>query len=297
MSEFKNSTWSDAQLSQGSPEWSPHDLCDIDLNLLDSVGCLIIRAAVPGDVVAHMNGIINRHIKQSPEVWAQRSADIGCPTKLGFMQLSPLFFSAMEHPVLLEIAPYMLGPGFRFDSAVCVQMEPELNAHANLHGGPRPGKFPITFYKSGLPLERKIARTSQLKFGIQLTEQTRATGGFCYIPGTHASSDYGDVNGLAAKMDKLLLRDALVIPSLQPGDVFIFIDSLVHGCTEQKSELRRALYYSYCSGFAAMHPYEEEIKALLPLAQTPIQQRLLRPPYEKVNDKVTYHSTWREDTV
>jgi hypothetical protein len=295
----KLSTWSIAQLSQVPPSWDVPDLGAVDINFLDATGCLVIRDAIPGEVIADINGIIDSHVEQNSQLWAQQDLlpDVGCPRKFDFMSLAPIFFSIMEHPVLLNVAPYILGPGFRFDSAECGQMIPALNSFANLHGGPRPGKFPVTFYISGLPLERKVVRTSQLKFGVQLTEQNSATGGFCYVPGSHTSSDYGDVSLLAKNSAKLILDDAVTVPSLNPGDVFIFIDSLVHGCTDQKEGFRRTLYYSYCSSFAAMHPYEEEIVPLLSLAFTDVQQRLLRPPYDKSTDKVTRHGTWREPTV
>jgi hypothetical protein len=276
--------------------WPVVEVSDLEVNLLDSTGVLILRNVVPPEVVAKANEVIDAHFEKDPTAWSDKPLDKGCPSKFGFIELDPVFLDLMEAPCFLEAATYFLGTGFRFDHSLGQQMVPKLDAYANLHGGPQPRRNAIFFYVPGLPLDRGVVRTSQLKMSVQLTGQGPDTGGFCYIPGSHTSADYKDATTLASNFGKLLSTGDVTVPELNPGDVLIFPDSLVHGRTKQKG-LRRTLYYSYTSGFSSFMAYDETARPLLSRARTEVQQSLLRAPYTTVEDPVTHADAARTPTV
>jgi len=276
--------------------WPAVEVGELEVTLLDSTGVLILRNVVPPEVVAQANEVIDAHFEEDSAAWSDKPLDTGCPSKFRFMELDPVFLDLMEAPCFLELATYFLGTGFRFDHALGQQMVPKLDAYANLHGGPQPRRNAIIFYVPGLPLDRGVVRTSQLKMSVQLTRQGPDTGGFCYIPGSHTSADYKDVTTLANSFGKLQSTGDVVVPELNPGDVFIFPESLVHGRTKQKG-LRRTLHYSYTSGFSSFMAYEEVARPLLSCARTEVQQSLLRAPYTMVEDPVTHAGAARTPTV
>jgi ectoine hydroxylase-related dioxygenase (phytanoyl-CoA dioxygenase family) len=73
--------------------------------------------------------------------------------------------------------------------------------------------------------------------------------------------------------------EALQVPRLEPGDICVFSDSLVHGAAPWDAPYtRRSLYFMYSPGYMAWRPYSE-IAPLAALARTDLQRSLLRPPY------------------
>ncbi len=207
------------------------------------------------------------------------------PTKFPFLELDPLFMDLMSDPLIIDFGIRYLGEWFRFDHAIGLQ-QPSKSRNPdgsiresqaiNLHGGPSCSQGSCFSYT----VNGKM-RLGQLNVGIVLTEQSGKDGGFCYIPGSHQAPN--DIEGNAVLQNFLsgnFDHPSIVTPKLFPGDLVIFTEAIIHGMAPWKAsdKIRRNLYFKYSPGFLAWRDYEE-IKKYLPLARTPIQKMLLRPPY------------------
>lgn len=259
-------------------------MTDSQLYALDSIGFVRVPGAIPGTKALRLN----------------ESMASGCEgrkvAKTEILSLGPDFFELMAHPWTMLACEMILGSGFRLDHAFGISQP---FAPANLHGGPMTCQGSC-FYTSA-PSVKPTLSVGRISVGIALTGQSAATGGFCYLPGSHKSSFR--IHG-SRVLDQLLVdgyRDpALVVPDLLPGDLCFFPDCLVHGTTPWTGQgVRRVLYYMYSPGFMAWRPYEELARHTAS-ATTEIQRRLLRPPFvaEMPEQRdVLLGNRWRAPTI
>jgi hypothetical protein len=236
-------------------------MTDGQFYVLDSMGLVVVRNGLAPDVVE----CLNRKIDES---LTGRTV-----TKFSVIELDDMFMELMVQPWVLLACSRLIGDGFRFDHAFGVQQP---NAPPNLHGGPQACQSSC-FY-SGWSTGTAFA--GRLSVGFVLTRQSPETGGFAYIPGSHKSS-YVLHGGVV--LNKLLNgnihHECIFVPTLDPGDIVLFPDCLVHGAAPWRaSYTRRAVYYMYSPGYMAWRPYDE-ISRYLPLAKTDLQRQLLRPPF------------------
>jgi hypothetical protein len=249
-------------------------MTDEQFYTFDSVGVLILRQGISAGVVFKMNERIDSALQGR------------VVAKFPFMELDRIFFSTMAHPAILNCSARILGEQFRFDHAFGLQQPA---GGANLHGGPETGQSSC-FYHAGTSTMGQVG-VGRLSVGIALNEQSRLTGGFAYIPGSHKSSFrlHGGVvlqRFLHGNFD----HESIAVPELRAGDIYVFPDCLVHGTSPRKvSGTRRAIYYMYCPGYMAWRPYSE-IEKYVPLAENDTERRLLRPPfvasYEEDDERV-----------
>ena len=237
-------------------------MTDEQFYLLDSVGVIIVRSAVPIEQVAYINERIDRTLAGA------------VVSKFPILEMDDVFLDMMTHSWILAACNRLLGNRFRFDHAFGLQQPP---SRPNLHGGPQACQASC-FYHASAPTSPPLV--GRISVGIALTNQSSALGGFAYIPGSHKSSSL--MHG-SRVLTEILKNDfdheCLSIPSLAPGDICMFPDCLVHGTAPWRGPYtRRALYYMYSPGYMAWRPYQE-IEKYLALAKTPLQRRLLRPPY------------------
>ena len=231
--------------------------------LLDSIGLTIHRNGLSKDQVAEMNGLIEGAL-------GGRAAE-----KFPILEIGPSFLDLMTQPWVMAACVRTIGDRFRFDHAFGLQQP---TARPNLHGGPQACQASC-FYHGG-PSPSGAAWMGRLSVGFALTGQSKSTGGFAYIPGSHKSnSTMHGSQVLASLLKGDFEHEALHVPTLNPGDICLFPDCLVHGTTPWNgSQIRRVLYYMYSPGYMAWRPYSE-IEKYLPLARTQLQRHLLRPPY------------------
>jgi hypothetical protein len=184
-------------------------------------------------------------------------------------------------PWVLDGLAYANGPDFRFDHAFARMQEG--GERVNLHGGPFTVRRCVNFY-SGFGKEGFI-HAGRMALAVILTRQDPKTGGFGYIPGSHKSAFHMDG---AEVLDKMLGNDiedeAVVVPTLEIGDVVLFSDALVHGTTRWSGgETRVNVHFAYSPGYMAYRPFEE-IAHIRELCTTDIQRRLVCPPYAASGD-------------
>ena len=281
-----------AQSISQLPRWDAREFTFVQSRLLDAQGYVICKELFSADVVQEMCELTDNYL----EVRGQ-SSDFHAH-KFSFLELSPLFFLVMEHPWFLQAAACVLGPQFRFDHAFGFRVESGHPMHG-LHGGPVASQG-HNVYTGGLPLDQNLARTNRVNIGIALTPQNKDVGGFCCVPGSHKLSDCaqrnagGDSN-LCEHWDELVRQDALVVPTMEPGDCVVFVDSLVHG-TYPHTDYRSTLYYMYSSGFSTFRPPEQNTH-YLDFCFTDRQRKLLCSPYVAASNPLTFSLQWREPSV
>ena len=258
-------------------------MTDDQFYMLDSVGITIQRSALSKDQVVELNQRIDGALEG-------RAA-----AKFPFIDLDPSFLDLMTQPWVMTACARTIGDHFRFDHAFGLQQP---LAKPNLHGGPQACQSSC-FYYAGQS-QAGSAWMGRLSVGFVLTPQSKDTGGFAYIPGSHKSSYVMHGSQVLSKFLKgNFEHEYLHVPTLNPGDLCLFPDCLVHGTTPWKApHTRRVLYYMYSPGYMAWRPYSE-IEKYLALARTPLQRQLLRPPYVASfteNPTALGDNRWREPT-
>jgi hypothetical protein len=261
------------------------------LYTLDATGVVIVRSILPTELVLQLKEVLDV-VQESEEYAATHGVD-PISYKFSFIDLDPLFMDIMQHPWIMDACKTILGPTFRFDHAFGRSQNNE--TMRNLHGGPFAAQGSCYFH-GGLGEAGKIF-AGHINFAIPLTHQSPETGGYCYIPGSHKSSFL--LTGQKVRQQIVghaMESECVVIPTLNPGDIMLQPECLVHGNTLwNQPHRRKVLYYAYSPSFMTFVPYEK-IAHLLPLATTPLQKRLLRPPYvSQVTEN--WHNKHREPTV
>lgn len=266
--------------------------------ILDTHGIIFIKNFLSTELVLYINTIIDNHLlKISPR-----------PSKFSFFTLDAIFAEIMAHPWIMNACQFTMGDQFRLDHVVGIEQPGMIQSaktgdwveqgykYGNIHGGIH-CSHGSCFYHSQ---DNKIW-IGQVAFGICLSGQTKNTGGFCYIPGSHKQAN--SANG-AKIFNDILKQDfsssCIVLPNMDAGDAVFFSESLMHGTTPiQKETKRRAIYYKYLPGYAVWRSYDE-IKHYINYAKTDLQKKLLRAPYV-VNihddDKVMSDNFYKEPTL
>jgi len=247
---------------------------------LDSLGLVVVRNIIPREQIDLANRVIETSLKNKKN------------GKFSVLEMDPVFFSFMSNPWILSACEQMLGPNFRFDHAFGLQ-QPGENLGANLHGGPLTCQG-ANYYVSN----QGEIRCGRISIGIMLTRQDKDSGGFVFIPGSHKSVfPYHGNKVLSEVLPNRFDSECIQCPTLDPGDLVCFVDSLVHGTSDwKKDSKRRALYYMYSPGFVSWRPHEHVAKYLA-MATTDVQRRLLEPPYVSKFSDDDFVNNWRSQTI
>jgi len=206
----------------------------------------------------------------------------------------PLFMELMSHPWIMDCCSKFVGRWFRFDHQLGVRQSKEDEAY--LHGG--------AFGSQGTCYHVPLGETSwngQLTFGLALSGQSDE--GFSYIPGSHRTdlrrnshgSIWNEVLNWFSSEDRWRQGTILETPQLEPGDLVVFSEALIHGQSKWTRTIpRTTLYYKYVPGHMAWMDFEL-IKNLQKYATTPQQKALLQRPY--VRSQCSGETFWREPIV
>lgn len=239
----------------------------LDVYLFDCVGVSILRNVIPQEQIKLAKDAIEKTFPGTK------------PWKFAVLGLGEVFWDMMTNIKMLGMVEQLCGDQFRMDHAFSVTSDGGI---VNLHGGPA-----SSFGSCFTQIDRQLM-TGQLSCGISLTAQSPTTGGMCFIPGSHRSLDVrtgGEIKKqlLNGKMD----HEAIVIPTLNPGDLILFSESLIHGDTGWKNPScsRIVVYYKFCPGFMTWRdPREQE--QYVSLARNSLEKRLVEPPWSgKFSDK------------
>ena len=235
--------------------------------VFDTTGCVIIKKFIPMEEVNRAKSSILKN-------WPTANGVSTIPWKFPIMHLDRVFWEFLTKPLILDFCEEFCGDYFRLDHAFGLSSN---KAISQLHGGPQSSQNSC-FY---LPRGGNHGLVGQLNFGFCLEPQNGSTGGFVYIPGSHKSSD--------SRAGKEILEDvfkgnfahhSLVTPVLEPGDLMIFTEALIHGDTGWKdnSSYRMQAYYKMTPGFMCWRDPSQNI-ALKQFALTDLELRLIEAPW------------------
>jgi hypothetical protein len=260
------------------------DLKPIDLYSFDCMGYCIVRNAVPAELLTEITSLINQTFPLK-KVW-----------KFPVLHLGHAFWDLMTLPVLTTLAQELCGEEFRLDHAFGVSSDEGV---VNLHGGPNCSQRTCFAQWVG---NTKIL-VGQLSAGFVLTHQSPETGGVCFVPGSHKCFDQRDGRTVKREVfDNHFDHDCIVVPTLNPGDLIVFSESLIHGDTGWKRQdyCRLTVYYKFCPGFMAWRdPAQQE--QYRHLARNELERKLLEPPWSgrfgDSNNQLDRNNIRREKTV
>jgi len=232
----------------------------------ETTGVSIIKGALPPDVVGRAKEAVFRH--DWPDGYP--------PWKFPILHLGRVFWELMTRSEVLRLCGKFAGDHFRMDHAFGVSGR---GAVRQLHGGPQSSQHSC-FY---MPISQgyRAGLCGQLNFGFTLHGQSPQTGGFCYIPGSHKSVDPRAGKEILDEVYRgQIHHPSIVVPTLEPGDMMLFTEGLVHGDTlwQGDGEPRMQIYYKMTPGWMCWRDPAQNAK-YLQYAETDLERRMLEPPW------------------
>lgn len=240
-------------------------MLELEKYSFDATGVAIVRGLIPQEQIDTALTAVRNNWENGP------------PWKFPVLHLGRVFWEWMTHPYVLELCREFAGDHFRMDHAFGVSGR---GAISQLHGGPQSSQYSC-FYMP-LPNSERKGLAGQLNFGITLVGQTPATGGFCYIPGSHkAAEPRAGAEILAEIYRNKFNHHSIVIPQLNPGDFMLFTEGVVHGDTgwlAKKDPHRMQIYYKMTPGWMCWRDPAQNLE-LNKYAETELERRLISPPW------------------
>ena len=221
----------------------------------------------------------------------------------------PKLINVLMHEKIDSMCRMFLGDEYRYDHLVFMRGEVKrgkikktgtIYDIEDLHGGPF-SNGGTNFYLDNMPMDKPFPRTGRLNIGIPFTPCNAKIGGPQILPRTHLDKDlvtYGHPKGLGGVSEEWIEKwrskgNEIVIPSLAIGDVFIFIDSLVHG-TSKHTRQRMTCYAMACPSFVQLTHWEISGKKYLEHCTTEEQKsRFWHPFWFDINTQ-THKATNRK---
>lgn len=231
--------------------------------LFDLQGFVTVPDALPPDLVARLNGEIDRMMEAEagPDATTHRFGML--------MNRSPIFRHLLDNPRVLPFLETLLGTDFRLDHdyADVIRQGDGPIGH-RLHGGARPFR-PAEYYWSG----DGGLHSGLLVVAYSLEDVGEGDGGFGCVPGSHKSTfpfpdDWKDL----AESHDFVKR--VTGPA---GSAVIFTEALVHGTLPwQGAGERRTMFYKYSPAPISWARFYYDGSAYDDL--TPRQRAILRSP-------------------
>lgn len=266
------------------------NLSERDRYEFDLRGYVVLKSALSLDTVQRVNAIIDDHHARQ---W---------PRKFSFLHLSPIFWDILSNSSAMTICRELLGDWFRLDHAFGIQDPPayipQAAADEGLHAGPfaNQGTFRYGWFGNK-------PRCGLIVFVYYLEKVISGDGGLVLIPGSHKSNF--EISGrkifeemLHSNLDSPLVDN----PAMEPGDLLVFTEAVVHGSKRwaAKDRRRRNLQFGYSPGFQAAREHSQ-LLPYLGFARNELERNLLRPPYaiEKSEDDGLQYAPnlWRSPTI
>ena len=235
-----------------SHESRPFGLTDDERFYFDLAGYTVVRGALTGVEVAHLNDVIERNrdqvvreeVNQSlPASLQSHAPRLGRQLLEGFLWLpSPDgdgFRDLLVHPAVVERLNEICGPRFRLDSSPFM-IEAEEGVDGDYFHGHGEPFAPSTgyYHRNGRMYANGVVAL------WALSDADPGFGGFGLAVGSHKSKFSPPPSLKKASCG----AHVIVQPELKAGDLLIFIGSTTHGTLAWRSARpRRALLYKYSS--------------------------------------------------
>lgn len=233
-----------------------------ELYLFDSVGLYHKANAVASDLVAEAVRVYQSNYEAFTRPY---------PTKVKGFETHKIFLDLLTQPAVHEICRVCYGPAYRLDHLHLAEQNQQTTKKPDLHGEFF-GRFQSHYYLSSP--QRHIrkpcyTRVGQLSVGVVLQGQDKATGGFCYIPGSHKSAYHLTGAELMNSVfsNPQVRKNTVTVPDLAPGDVIAFPENLIHGHTVMTTKTHRLFLYGMYFPYSISYKYNNpQIDALLSIA-------------------------------
>jgi hypothetical protein len=199
--------------------------------------------------------------------------------------LGPVIYELLQHPLIAALSEFCCGEHFRIDHSFGVS-----GGLPQLHGGPDTSQRSCFWSRAG---EHDIL-ASRLSIGVVLLPQSAATGGVCYIPGSHNAFDRRRTGQqiLQEVYGGNLAHPDIVCPTLEPGDIVAFSESIVHGDTGWRGsqQQRATIYFAATPGWMAWRDPAQQARARA-AAPNDTCRRMLAEPWTSRCDEDDYSRT------
>lgn len=220
------------------------------------------------------NAITPQQVDQAKRL-IQENWPGGIPWKFPVLHLGRVFWEMMTNTHLLPLAEEFAGEHFRMDHAFGLSSN---GAIPQLHGGPHSNQYACLYIPLSGQARRGIGR---MNFGFCLEGQSKETGGFCYIPGSHKTQDTRDGLTVWNQVYKNSFdHESIVVPTLEPGDMILFTEAMIHGDTGWRNptpgSYRMQVYFMFTPGWASWRDPREGTH-LLQYARTDLERRMIEP--------------------
>ena len=208
-----------------------------------------------------------------------------------------IFRNILNHPSLVPYLHLLVGKGYRLDHSPLVIAQERGSVGFSLHGGP------LTSSGKMNPLLQYQCHTGEiyntlLAVSVQLTDHNEGDGGYCVVPGSH-KINFPAPPELMRGDDAEFLRDTIVQPVTQAGDIVLFSEATIHGCLPWKADRqRRIALYRFSPAhvaFARGYSYPSWPASFLE-GMTEAQRAVMEPPYHPMYDRPRLDDQGESDT-
>lgn len=255
---------------------------------LEEKGFFIIRNVVEPSLINHTLKKIKQDWQTNSAMWHSTS-----PLRDNSFLFHPELLFLLEHELICGLCELALGLDWRLDHIMTVKSRITATSNtditaidlATLHGGPF-SNGGLNHWLPGFDLNRPFARCGRLNIAIPITAGDRKIGNAVFMQGSHICRDYvccmENQNGLGGApvnyLQKLQQSCPIVIPEVNPGDIFFFVDALYHGTTQHTQE-RLTVYLMTTPGTATLMDYNSMARPYFEVAETKNQKARLLPPW------------------
>lgn len=229
---------------------APRGPTPLDDFLFDLRGYLVLKKAISADLLAELNGAIDRLPPLEVEQWlgnAQRrdyTKDTGLEIH-NCVELGGPFTELIDHPSWIGHLRHYCGeensyiPGLFIDE--CILSVRRSGGHHPAHsGGYRGALRGIYHYSNG------AFRCGQCNILLALTDIGPGDGATMVVPGSHKSNLPHPNIGDYFRGDRMDQLEGGVEVHLEKGDALLFVDGIIHGGTSRTNPgERRVTIYRY----------------------------------------------------
>ena len=236
----------------------PAAMYEFDVN-----GVIVFRNVLDAGAVQRMNTAIDGDGLAGTESPAQSNGGFGFPVPWA---ADPVFLETMAGEAVLSVARVMCGDWLRLDHAYGIQMNDRWDGKANLHGGARTdqGEHQYQWHQN-----RMYNGLIVVMFALHPVRE--GDGGFICVPGSHRAN---------VPFRPPVDHSMVINPTLEPGDMLVFTEALVHGTTYWTNErVRRSILFKYIPGYSTWGDpaFADAIRPLVPKGND-TALALLQPP-------------------
>ncbi|KAF4722766.1 hypothetical protein FOZ63_031820 [Perkinsus olseni] len=256
------------------------ELAAVERTLFDSCGYLVLRRVFDKEEIGELDGLFEKYSAE----FVTRGDGVSTAHS-DFFKGGSVCAGIFEHPRLKPVIQEICGEGFRLDHLPLAFEQHPGGEGFDLHGGRLLPSGHLNYPVLYTSVDNTSVQCSLLTVSIAITDMPLGAGGFVTLPGSHKSSfpltdDIRHARHAAVK-------DMLVQPALEAGDVLLFTEALIHGTLPWKGRhTRRTLLLRFAPATCAYaRGYLETSAEVSKLDLSDSVKEMLKPPYHPRFDR------------